>query len=68
MENIASIQSSIRDNHRRGNVGQFFIDNISPEADLPIVSGVNEEINSLRPYFPVYICIPTIKRSDSKKL
>ncbi len=44
MGNIASIRSSIRDNHSRGNVGQFFIDNISPESDLSIVSA----------YFTIY--------------
>lgn len=39
-----NIMSSIRDNRKRGSVGQFLIDNILPESDLSIVSA----------YFTIY--------------
>ena len=30
--------SSIRDNHKRGSVGQYLIENIKPQANLSVVS------------------------------
>ena len=44
MENTTINMSSIRDNRKRGTVGQFLIDNIKSESDLSIVSA----------YFTIY--------------
>ena len=41
---MATINSSIRDNHKRGTVGDFLIDNIKNGSELSIVSA----------YFTIY--------------
>jgi len=46
--------SSIKDNHKRGSVGAFFIESIKPQSDFPIVSA----------YFTIYVYYQLKKQLD----